>query len=172
VSRQRVEIGRRYLPVAGLLVALCLTLPPAAIGQGKLLEPERAFAFSARGLDDRTVEARFAIAEGYYLYRDKLKFRVEPVALAGTPDLPAGTVKDDPFFGKVATYRGLVAVRLPLDRAAAGASVVVTAESQGCADAGVCYPPQVQRITLPLPTPNAPPGPLVEAAPTRKAWFK
>ncbi len=154
------------------MVALGLSLPLAAVAQGRLLEPERAFAFSARGLDDRTVEARFAIAEGYYLYRDRLKFSVEPVALAGAPDLPAGKVKEDPFFGRVATYRGQIIVRLPLDRIAAGASVVVTAESQGCADAGVCYPPQVQKITLALPAANAPPGALVDAAPSRRIWFK
>jgi len=172
VSRPRAESGRAHAVVAGLLVAVGLALPLAAIAQGKLLEPQRAFAFSARGLDERTVEARFAIADGYYLYRDRLKFSVEPVALAGAPDLPAGKVKDDPFFGKVATYRGQVVVRLPLDRIAAGASVVVTAESQGCADVGVCYPPQVQRITLLLPASNAPPGALVEAAPAPKVWFK
>ena len=51
--------------------------------QPKLLEPERAFAFSVQAIDENTVEARFAIANGYYLYREKLKFAVEPVALGG-----------------------------------------------------------------------------------------
>jgi thioredoxin:protein disulfide reductase len=174
VPRPPAEVrrARARACLAGAVVALGLSLPVTAVAQGKLLEPERAFAFSARGLDDRTVEARFAIAEGYYLYRDRLKFSVEPVALAGAPDLPAGKVKEDPFFGRVATYRGQIIVRLPLDRIAAGATVIVTAESQGCADAGVCYPPQVQKITLALPAANAPPGGLVDAAPSRRIWFK
>ena len=137
----------------------------------KLLEPERAFAFSVQAIDDKTVEARFAIASGYYLYREKLKFGVEPAVLASPPALPPGTVKDDAFFGNVETYRGRLAVRLPLDGAEPGLKVTVRAESQGCADAGVCYPPQVQRVTVTLPARGGPPDAPVAATPTRKSWF-
>jgi len=147
-------------------------MPPAASGQPGLLEPERAFAFSARALDERTVEARFAIADGYYLYRDKLRFRVDPGALAAAPSLPPGKVKQDEFFGKVETYRGAVPIRLDLDQAAPGQAVTVIAESQGCADLGVCYPPGTQKVVLTLPLPGTGAGPVVEAAPSRKTWFK
>ncbi len=140
-------------------------------GQAKLLEPERAFAFSVQALDDRTVEARFHIAEGYYLYREKLKFGVEPAVLAAAPALPLGKVKDDAFFGKVETYRGRVAVKLALDQGEPGRKVSVRAESQGCADAGVCYPPQVQVLTLTLPLPGAGPGAPVAATQAKKSWF-
>ena len=139
--------------------------------QPKLLEAERAFSFSARPLDASTIEARFAIADGYYLYRDKLRFVLEPVA-AVPPVLPPGKVKQDEFFGKVETYRGKLVVNVLLPTPAPGASVNVAAESQGCADLGVCYPPQVQRVTLTLPALGAGPGPLVEASPARKTWFK
>ena len=109
----------------------------ASAGDLKLLEPERAFSFSARGLDSRTVEARFAVANGYYLYRDKLKFSIEPATLAGDPPvLPPGKIKEDEFFGKVETYRGDLVVRLPLNAPAPGTTVGVVAESQGCADQG------------------------------------
>jgi len=142
----------------------------AASAQIKLLEPERAFAFSVQAVDEKTVEARFTIASGYYLYREKMKFTVEPMALAGVPVLPPGKVKDDAFFGNVETYRGRLAVRLPLDGVAPGTKVTVKAESQGCADAGVCYPPQVQRVTVALPAPGARPGDPVSATP-KKSWF-
>ena len=135
----------------------------------KLLPNERAFAFSARGVDERTVEARFVIAEGYYLYRDKLKFTVEPGRI-GLAALPPGKVKEDQFFGKVETYRTQVVVRLPLEAAAPGQAVTISAESQGCADLGVCYPPQVQKVAVALPVAGGRPGMPVEAAP-RKAWF-
>ena len=92
----------------------------ASAQQPKLLEPERAFAFSVQAIDESTVEARFAIANGYYLYREKLKFAVEPVTLAGAPVLPPGKLKHDEFFGNVETYRGRLAVRLPARRRAAG----------------------------------------------------
>ena len=152
------------------MIATLCALGAAAAGP-KLLEPERAFAFSVQALDDKTVEARFAIANGYYLYREKLRFTVEPPAVAAAPSLPPGKIKDDEFFGKVETYRGQLAVKLALQEPAPGASVVVRAESQGCADAGVCYPPQVQAVTVRLPQPGMPPPAPVVATPPRKSWF-
>jgi thioredoxin:protein disulfide reductase len=147
-------------------------LAGAAAAQDRdLLPPERAFEFSVRALDPATVEARFAIASGYYLYRDKLKFTVEPAGLAAAPVLPAGKVKEDQFFGKVDTYRGQLVVRLALAAGAPGSAVTVSAESQGCADIGVCYPPQLQKVTVALPAAGAGPGAPVEAAPARKRWF-
>jgi len=143
----------------------------AADARTKLLEPERAFAFSVQALDERTLEAQFAIAGGYYLYREKLNFTVEPPAFAAAPALPPGKVKDDEFFGKVETYRGWVAVKLVLDQPWAGRKITVRAASQGCADAGVCYPPQVQTVVVTMPQPGAPPGAPVAATPARKSWF-
>ena len=143
-----------------------------AVGAGpKLLEPERAFAYSVQALDDKTVEARFAIAEGYYLYREKLRFSVEPASLAASPSLPPGQIKNDEFFGRVETYRGQLAVKLALEQPAPGSKLIVRAESQGCADAGVCYPPQVQNVTVMLPLAGMPPAPPVAATPARKSWF-
>ena len=135
----------------------------------KLLPPETAFRLSARALDPATLEARFEVADGYYLYRDKLRFTVEPVA-AVAPELPPGKRKHDEFFGDVETYRGVVVVRVPLVRTAAGQTLTLHADSQGCADAGVCYPPNPQQVELVVPTAGSKPGPFVEAA--GKAWFK
>ena len=130
----------------------------------KLLPPEQAFRFSARVLDPATIEARFDVADGYYLYRDKLRFTAEPVQVLPV-DLPRGQRKHDEFFGDVETYRGAVTVRLPLASAAPGRTLVVHADSQGCADAGVCYPPNPQKLTLVVPANGAKPGPYVESAP-------
>jgi thiol:disulfide interchange protein DsbD len=135
----------------------------------KLLPPEQAFRLSARALDPKTIEARFDVADGYYLYRDKMHFTTAPVA-AGEAILPAGTPKHDAFFGDVATYRGEVVVRVPLVHAAAGEKVTLHADSQGCADVGVCYPPNPQTLTLTIPDASAKPGPFVDA--NRKGWFK
>jgi thioredoxin:protein disulfide reductase len=162
----------RGLCFAALAAGFAAPAPAAAQGQPRLLPPERAFAFSVQALDERTLEARFAIADGYYLYRDRLKFSVEPAGLAAAAALPPGKIKDDEFFGRVETYRDRLAVRLSLDKGEPGRKVTVRAESQGCADVGVCYPPQVQNITLALPAPGAGPGAPVEASPARKSWFK
>jgi thiol:disulfide interchange protein DsbD len=135
----------------------------------KLLPPEQAFRFSARALDPATLEARFDVADGYYLYRDKLRFTTEPVG-ARAVDLPPGKPKHDEFFGDVETYRGVVLIRVPLHNAAAGQTVTLHADSQGCADAGVCYPPNPQQLKIAVPAAGAAPGAYVEAG--KKGWFK
>lgn len=157
---------------------MCLIVALAGVAAGglraepKLLPPEQAFRFSARALDDRTLEARFAVEDGYYLYRDKMAFFLDPkVVDVGTAALPAGKVKEDPFFGKVETYRGEIVVRVPLAASAAGRSVVLVADSQGCADAGVCYPAYRQKVTLAVPASGQGPGPMVDAFPRKKNWF-
>jgi thiol:disulfide interchange protein DsbD len=178
-----IDISTGYVPkpavdgiwrrrVGGALAgALLLCALSAHALEPKLLPNERAFAFSARGVDERTVEARFVISDGYYLYRDRLKFAIDPGALGATA-LPPGKVKEDQFFGKVETYRNQLVVKLPLEAAAPGTAVTITAESQGCADLGVCYPPQAQKVTLTLPAAGGRPGAPVEATPAKKPWLK
>jgi thiol:disulfide interchange protein DsbD len=172
-SPSAAVVGAVARTVAALAaVASLLGAVPATAGEPPLLPPERAFRLSARALDDRTIEARYTIAEGYYLYRDKLRFALEgePPAVAA-PELPPGKMKKDDFFGDVETYRGTLVIRLPLQVAAPGRSLVLSVAAQGCADAGVCYPPTAQKITLSIPQAGKGPGPLVDAAPTRKNWF-
>ena len=151
---------------------LALAFAGAALAADpKLLPPEQAFRFSARALDDRTLEARFAVEDGYYLYRDKIAFAVEPAGPPlGTVELPPGKEKVDEFFGKVQTYRGNLVVKLPLAQAGSK-SLVLVADSQGCADVGVCYPVNRQKVTLTLPEPGKGPGAVVEAHPRKKNWF-
>ncbi|MDH5245960.1 MAG: protein-disulfide reductase DsbD family protein [Betaproteobacteria bacterium] len=160
--------------IAGALAVAAVALALSASGgaaEPRLLEPERAFALSVQAVDEKTVEVRFVIANGYYLYREKMKFAVEPAVLAAEPQLPPGALKDDPFFGAVETYRDRFALRLPLAGVEPGRKVTVKAESQGCADVGVCYPPQVQSVTVTLPAPGGRPGAPVAATPARKSWF-
>ena len=122
---------------------------------------------SARALDARTVEVSFAIAEGYYMYRERFKFAVDPGSGAqlGTPQFPAGTRKKDEFFGDVETYRKQVAIRLPVEESDGTLRLTVT--SQGCADLGVCYVPMDSKATIRLaafsaPVPGAPSAPRAE----------
>ena len=139
---------RRFLLTLLLLLA---ALPPArAAGADDLLEPDKAFRFSARALDARTVEVRYGIADGYYLYRDRFRFAAEPASVAlGQPQFPKGQIHEDKFFGKQETYRKEVRIRLPVE--AGGAErLKLQVTSQGCADLGVCYVPQVQSADLRL----------------------
>ncbi len=125
---------RRFL----LLLAFLLGTAQAANPDG-LLEPEKAFRMSARALDAQTVEVSFAIADGYYMYRERFAFKAGDGAKLGAPRFPAGERKKDEFFGEVETYRKNVAIRLPVQGANRALDLTVT--SQGCADVGVCYVP-------------------------------
>jgi thiol:disulfide interchange protein DsbD len=154
---------------ACIAAALAIALP--ALGQPAPLPVDKAFRFTARALNPETVEARFAIADGYYLYRDRIHFSVDP-ADAGlvVPVLPEGKVKEDQFFGRVETYRGSITVNLGIKNAAVGQKVVIQAESQGCWDFGICYPPQIQRVAVPLNAATAVPARGGE--PTKKGWLE
>ena len=141
-----------------ILALLCCLLGTAhAAMPGELLEPEKAFRISTRGVDANTVEVNFAIAEGYYMYRERFKFAVEPGAKAklGAPQFPPGTRKKDEFFGEVETYRKQVSIRVPVENAAGDLHLTVT--SQGCADIGVCYIPMESKATIRLASFSAPP---------------
>jgi thiol:disulfide interchange protein DsbD len=136
---------------------------PAA-GIDDLLEPEKAFRISTRALDATTVEVSFAIAEGYYMYRERFRFALDPGSKArlGTPQFPPGIRKKDEFFGDVETYRKQVVIRVPVENA--DGSLHLTVTSQGCADVGVCYVPMDSRATIRLagfspPPAAAPPAP-------------
>ena len=124
------------------------------------LDPMIAFKPSARALDGQTIEVTYEIAKGYYLYRDKFKFAVDGESVSlGAAQIPKGKEKDDDTFGKVEVYYKTVAVRLPVERKASGAlQLKLNVTSQGCADAGVCYPPQSQSVSLELPDPASVPA--------------
>ena len=142
------------LPIALTVPALAANKAQASQTDPELLESEAAFRFSAKLLDAKTVEVRFAIADGYYMYRDKFRFLADPgPASLGKADLPKGKVKVDPTFGKVETYRKTVTARLPVAGLPPDGKLSITVISQGCADAGVCYPPMTSKAALDLMPP-------------------
>lgn len=133
-----------------LLLLMLLCGGAARSAEPALLEPEKAFAFSARMAGPGMVEARYVIAPGYYMYRDKFQFALEPALLDGKPQLPPGKIKKDEFFGDTEIYRNEVRILLPLQAGGSVERAVLTAVSQGCADAGVCYVPIEQKADLRL----------------------
>ncbi|WP_205700981.1 protein-disulfide reductase DsbD [Jeongeupia sp. USM3] len=103
-----------------------------------LLPPDKAFRASLEVSADGGYAVRFSVAPGYYLYRDRMSFSPEPAApLRAAP--PKGEFKDDPSFGRVEVFKHDVVV--PLEGTPPVGTAIRT-KFQGCADAGVCYPPQ------------------------------
>ena len=119
-----------------------------ALAADDFLEPEKAFQFSARQFDAKTVEVTFDIAPGYYLYREQFRFAAEGATL-GAAIIPPGKVKFDPTFQKdVETYRDAIKISVPVKSAAGDFRLITT--SQGCADAGLCYPPMQSEASVSL----------------------
>lgn len=136
------------------LLATCwLLFGPAtvlAISEDDLLPVEKAFAFQADEKTTGTIDLEWSVADGYYLYRDKFKFEPEAgLKLLETPRLPKGKVKSDPTFGDVEILRGKIRLELPyaLEPGVDG-PVKLTVGYQGCADLGVCYPPERKTIMV------------------------
>jgi len=129
-------------------VALCLLfLVPAFTTAAEPLAPEEAFKASLGAPDGQSLEVRFEIAPGYYLYRHRFAFVAASDGLSlGEPAFPQGKTHQDEFFGQVETYRDSLKIRIPLrDGDAKTARIKVS--YQGCADQGVCYPPQTLALS-------------------------
>ena len=128
-----------------LLAAVALAMGASyAHAEEDFLDPEVAFKLSARAADERSVEVTFTIAPGYYLYREQFKFTANGATL-GAPVLPPGKTKFDETFQKnVETYRDVLRISVPVQQASGTFQLLVT--NQGCADKGLCYPPQTRGI--------------------------
>ncbi len=140
--------------------------PAASVGAGgdDFLPPEQAFRVSLETAGPGRLQLRWLIADGYYLYRERFKITSESPELAlGTPQWPVGLPHRDEYFGEQQIYRGELVV--PVSYTAtktAGARPTLRVVYQGCADKGLCYPPQTQRLSL---APDAAAGTDSRAAP-------
>jgi len=119
-------------------------------GDDELLPADQAFSFQATMASNDRIRAVWDIADGYYLYKSKFRFATDAEGIQlGDAVLPAGKIKQDEFFGDIETYRQQLVVEIPFIREAGAAnSFELKASSQGCADIGVCYPPQTQLAAL------------------------
>ena len=114
---------------------------------GNFLPVEEAFVPGVT-VDDGELNVRWRIADGYYLYKHALKFELpgNSSATLGEPQIPAGEKHVDEFFGEVETYRQQLTVTLPVSGGPLPQAIEVV--YQGCADAGLCYPPQTRLLDL------------------------
>ena len=151
----------RTAPALSKLLGLGEGIVIGDSGEDRFLEPDAAFVLSAAATGPDAIEARWDIAEGYYLYREKFRFRTADgsgVSL-GEAGLPQGKIRDDEYFGPMEVYYGSVAARVPVAGAAPGGPIDVDITYQGCADAGLCYPPITRTVSLLLPAAMADTGP-------------
>lgn len=136
----------------GLLV---VAGPAWAVEEKDLLPVDQAFVLDARAESRDALSVQWQIAPGYYLYRHRTRVVAEDGFQADALQLPAGQPHTDPFFGPVETYRGQLAARLPGSAANGARAVNLEVHYQGCADIGICYPPQKRSLTVTLPAATA-----------------
>jgi len=136
----------RIFKAFALVVFLALHLLPARADD--FLDPEQAFKLTVRPVDDKTVEAAWEIAPGYYMYREQFKVSADGATL-GAPGIPAGETKFDETFQKqVEIYHDALKVRIPVSQA--NGAFKLTLVGQGCAVKGLCYPPMTTNWEIKL----------------------
>lgn len=133
--QEQPKAGASFLPAA----------QPSKLfgGQDQVLPEDQAFPVHAVSENGQAL-VHFSIPDGYYLYRDKFTASVDGRPLQ--PLFPQGELHSDEFFGEQMIYRGNIDIPLPLSAADNGKNVDI--RFQGCADAGVCYPPMSRSLTF------------------------
>lgn len=158
---------RRLLPLLLLLFVLPATAglfdsrPSPVFGtgaplnnSGDFLPVGEAFQLSLVERDEQRVKLRFVNAEGYYLYRHRFQVQSEPAGLlAGEPILPPGKPKHDEYFGDVEVYYGVTDMEVPVANPS-GQPFTLRVTYQGCADLGLCYPPETATLAIDASAPS------------------
>ena len=141
----------RYWLFLGALLAFT-----AAGAKDEFLPIEQAFTYLAQS-DGRSLTVQWNVAPGYYLYKSRMALE------SGTEDLtlgeakyPKGEIHEDEYLGPQEILRDDFTVTAPLKRSRAptqtqAGTLKLELKLQGCADAGLCYPPTVWTAEVPLP---------------------
>jgi len=131
-----------FLSTLGLALLLGRAGPALAIGEDEFLPPEQAFQYTATA-DEKQVTIEWRATPGYYLYKKRMGISAAAPAVVGEPAYPKAEIHNDEYFGEQEVFRGTFKVTAPLSGAKAGDTLALKLKWQGCADAGLCYPPSV-----------------------------
>lgn len=116
-------------------------------GDGDFLPVEEAFPFSQR-LGDGAVILQWKVTPGHYLYQDRITVEAaDPEVKIGPFEFERdGETKEDPYFGNMEVYYETIEVRVPVSLPTSTREAQLTVTYQGCADAGLCYPPETHEV--------------------------
>lgn len=147
------------------LLALLALLALPARAADDFLPPEQAFRYTTES-DGQSVRVLWDVAPGYYLYRKRMGV-ASPLSSTqvGEPVYPKGETHTDEYFGEQEVFRGKFTVTAPITfHSGRPASLPLELKLQGCADAGLCYPPTTLKTTVALPTAAAASAPASASA--------
>jgi thiol:disulfide interchange protein DsbD len=156
IARPALVPARRPIAVWLFALAACLVSGSAAPAEDDFLPAAQVFEYVAQA-DAQAIVVSYNVRTGYYLYRQRMGFATTTSGVTlGAAEFPKGLPHKDDYFGEQEIYRGGFAVRVPYTRGAgAPAAIDLTLKLQGCADKGLCYPPQSWPVHVTLPA--APP---------------
>lgn len=142
-----VTLGALGLALAGVAVT---SFAPAQ--QDEFLPAEKAYFYEVGVQGDRVLVSWIAMP-GYYLYRKRLGLEsATPQVKLGQADFPQGETHHDEYFGDQEIYRGTATIAVPFEvTGPPPAKFTLKLKWQGCADAGLCYPPTTWTTTVSLP---------------------
>ncbi|MCF5744340.1 protein-disulfide reductase DsbD [Pseudomonas tremae] len=158
----RLETAMRRLLCLMLLIlappvsaaGLLDSRPSSTLGGGSLdnskdfLPVRQAFQLSLIETTPESIKLRLVATDGYYLYRHRFQFRTEPADIGlGEAQLPKGEQKHDEYFGDVEVYHGILDIDLPR-KPGEQRPFTLAVTYQGCADKGLCYPPETERLSI------------------------
>lgn len=143
------------LGLAGLAGAKPWWMRGVESNESDFLPPDVAFRVASR-VDGKVLRVRWAIADGYYLYRQRMQIQAESEGLAlSAPAFPVGLVKTDPYLGTQEIYTQQVEASVAFSRLDGGAHPLqIKVTYQGCAEAGLCYPP-LSKVLFPDSAPES-----------------
>jgi len=123
--------------------------------ESDFLPPDRAFRVSSR-IDGDLLHVSWVIADGYYLYREKMAIQAEsPGLVVAIANFPSGTTKTDPYLGTQQIFTQQVEATAAFSRSDYGAHPIqIKVTYQGCAEAGLCYPP-ITKVIFPTAAASA-----------------
>ncbi len=151
---------RTVLFVLGFLLAGAVSaqgLLGPSTNADQFLPVDQAFVFSATADGGEQVRLDWQVAPGYYLYRHRVSAKTAtPGFTLGEIVMPSGKKKTDEFFGDVEVYYEALSATIPVTRPANASSFEIAVSYQGCADAGLCYPPVTKTVAVELPPPGTP----------------
>ncbi|MEZ5562663.1 MAG: protein-disulfide reductase DsbD [Gammaproteobacteria bacterium] len=144
--------GLALLGIALLFSALAARAAVGRSGEADILKPDQAFRYVASATADE-ITVRWTIEPEHYLYRERMSYESRtPGITLGSASIPAGTPHNDEYFGQMHIFRDALEVRLPISTRPPGpVKLALAIKSQGCADIGLCYPPQVWVANVELP---------------------
>jgi thiol:disulfide interchange protein DsbD len=137
------------LTLAGVACAKPWWMRGVESNETDFLDPNVAFRVSA-GVEGNLIRVRWVIADGYYLYRQRIEIKPDsPDLVLSPPRFPQGVIKFDPYFGSQEIYKQQVEAGVVFSRYDGGAHpMAIKVTYQGCAEAGLCYPP-ISKVLFP-----------------------